>query len=125
MSDPEDMIRAAEHVAEILERQSVGALVIGAAALAAHGYVRFTADLDLGVNTDLPTLRTVVDILRTEGFDVELREPDGPDPLGGVVDVSGPFLACNPDADLADIRRLCQHWRLRGLEPLIDEATNR
>ena len=35
------------------------------------------------------------------------------------------LLACNPDADLADIRRLCQHWRLRGLEPLIDEATNR
>lgn len=185
MADPEDMIRAAEHVAEVLEQQGVGALVIGAAALAAHGYVRFTADLDLGVNTDLPTLSTVADILRTEGFDVELREPDGPDPLGGVVDVSGPFglvqivnyggrfpavidtglaaadtvvragsrlrivplshlvalklyaggmkshadivelLACNPDADVAEIRSLCQRWRLRGLEPLIDEATKR
>ncbi len=117
------------------------------------------------------------------GFDVELREPDGDDPLGGVVDVRGPFglvqivnyggrfpavidgglaaadvvirpgsqlrivplphlvalklyaggtksradivelLSRNPDADMAAIRDLCQSWRLRGLDPLIDEAT--
>jgi len=66
-------------------------VVIGAVALAAHGYVRFTEDLDLGVNTDLGTLKQVVDALRTAGFEVELREPDGQDPLGGVVDVRGPF----------------------------------
>jgi hypothetical protein len=114
---------------------------------------------------------------------VELREPDGQDPLGGVVDVRGPFglvpivnyggrfpaviddglaaadtvirpgsrlrivplphlvalklyaggtksradivelLSRNPDADLAAIRDLCRSWRLRGLDPLIEEAT--
>jgi len=47
MSDPEEVIRAAEEVAGILESRGVGAMVIGAVALAAHGYVRFTEDSDL------------------------------------------------------------------------------
>jgi len=182
MTDPDEVIRAAEEVTGILESRGVGALVIGAVALAAHGYVRFTEDLDLGVNTDLGTLNQVADALQTAGFEVELREPDGQDPLGGVVDVRGPFgliqivnyggrfpavidgglaaadtvirsgshlrivplphlvalklyaggtksradivelLARNPDADMAAIRDLCQNWRLRGLDPLIEEA---
>lgn len=182
MTDPDEVIRAAEEVTGILESRGVGALVIGAVALAAHGYVRFTEDLDLGVNTDLGTLNQVADALRTAGFEVELREPDGQDPLGGVVDVRGPFgliqivnyggrfpavidgglaaadtvirsgsrlrivplphlvalklyaggtksradivelLSRNPDADVAVIRDLCRNWRLRGLNPLIDEA---
>jgi hypothetical protein len=182
MTDPDEVIRAAEEVTGILESRGVGALVIGAVALAAHGYVRFTEDLDLGVNTDLGTLNQVADALRTAGFEVELREPDGQDPLGGVVDVRGPFgliqivnyggrfpavidgglaaadtvirlgsrlrivplphlvalklyaggtksradivelLSRNPDADVAAIRDLCRNWRLRGLDPLIDEA---
>jgi len=157
-------------------------VVIGDVALAAHGYVRFTEDLDLGVNTDLGTLARVADALRTAGFEVELREPDGEDPLGGVVDARGPFglvqivnyggrfpavidgglaaadtvirpgsrprivplphlvalklyaggtksradivevLSRNPDVDMAKICELCEGWRLRGLDPLIEEA---
>jgi len=183
MIDPDEMIRAAEEVNGVLESQGVGAVVIGAVALAAHGYVRFTEDLDLGVNTDLGTLSVVADVLRRAGFEVELREPDGQDPLGGVVDIRGPFglvqivnyggrfpavidggcaaadtvirpgsrlrivplphlvalklyaggtksradivelLSRNRDADLAAIRDLCRNWRLRGLDPLIEEAT--
>jgi len=182
MTDPDEVIRAAEEVTGMLESRGVGALVIGAVALAAHGYVRFTEDLTLGVNTDLGTLIQVADALQTAGFEVELREPDGQDPLGGVVDIRGPFgliqivnyggrfpavidgglaaadavirsgsrlrivplphlvalklyaggtksradivelLARNPDADMAAIRDLCQNWRLRGLDPLIEEA---
>ena len=91
MANPDEVIRAAEEVAEILESRGVGAVVIGAVALAAHGYVRFTEDLDLGVNTDLGTLSRVAEALRTAGFEVQVREPDGEDPLGGVVDVRGPF----------------------------------
>jgi hypothetical protein len=91
MANPDEVIRAAEEVAGILESRGVGVVVIGAVALAAHGYVRFTEDIDLGVNTDLGTLGRVADSLRTVGFEVELREPDGEDPLGGVVDVRGPF----------------------------------
>lgn len=91
MATPDEMIRAAEEIVQSLESQGVEALVIGAVALAAHGYVRFTEDLDLGVNTDLGTLRTAAEGLRAAGFAVELREPDGEDPLGGVVDVRGSF----------------------------------
>ena len=91
MANPDEVIRAAEEVAEILESRGVGAVVIGAVALAAHGYVRFTEDLDLGVNTDLGTLSRVAEALRAAGFEVQVREPDGEDPLGGVVDVRGPF----------------------------------
>jgi hypothetical protein len=91
MADPDGVIAAAEKVSAILAAEGVDALVIGAIALAAHGYVRFTDDLDLGVNTDLRTLHLVAMALRTAGFEVELREPDGADPLGGVVDVRGSF----------------------------------
>ena len=44
-----------------------------------------------GVNAELKTLRAVCASLRSAGFDAELREPDEADPLGGVIDVSGPF----------------------------------
>lgn len=91
MRSQDEIIRAAEDVAGILESRGVQTVVIGAVALAAHGYVRFTQDLDLGVNTDLVTLRTAAAMLGAAGFDVALREPDGEDPLGGVVDVRGPF----------------------------------
>lgn len=182
MANPDQVIRAAEQVAGILESRGVRAVVIGAVALAAHGYVRFTEDLDLGVNTDFGTLSSVADALRTAGFEVGLWEPDGEDPLGGVLDVRGPFglvqivnyggrfpavidsglaaadtvvrsgsrlrivplphlvalklsaggakshadivelLSHNPDADMTAIRELCHGWRLRGLDPLIEEV---
>jgi hypothetical protein len=91
MSDPEELLLAAEAILAILTRHHVDAVVIGAVALAAHHYVRQTEDLDLGVSADLPTLRAVVDSLREAGLEAELREPDGEDPLGGVIDVSGRF----------------------------------
>ena len=91
MSQPDDLLRAAEKVLAVLARHHLDAVVIGAVALAAHYYVRHTDDLDLGVNADLPTLRAVVTSLRQAGLDVELREPEGADPLGGVIDVSGNF----------------------------------
>ena len=91
MSQPDDLLRAAEKVLAVLARHHLDAVVIGAVALAAHHYVRQTDDLDLGVNADLPTLRAVVTSLREAGLDVELREPDGADPLGGVIAVSGDF----------------------------------
>ncbi len=91
MNDPEAILRAAEEVIGILKGHRVDAVVIGAVALAAHHYVRQTEDLDLGVNADLPTMRALTESLRHAGFTAELREPDGDDPLGGVIDVSGPF----------------------------------
>ena len=60
-------------------------------ALSVRLHVRQTEDLDLGVNADLPTLRAVVRSLGEAGLEAEWREPDGADPLGGVIDVSGRF----------------------------------
>jgi len=80
----------AEAVAETLREHGVEAIVIGAIALAAHGYVRYTDDIDLGVNADVATLRVLAAELRRAGFAAELREPDAEDPLGGVIDVFGP-----------------------------------
>ncbi len=66
-------------------------LVIGAAALAGHHYVRLTTDLDLGGDLPLESLLKLASALRKEGYSVELREPDAEDPLGGVLDVNGRF----------------------------------
>ena len=91
MADAESNLRAAEHVASLLAANDVPAVVIGAVALAAYRYVRHTEDIDLGVDADLPKMRVLAAALRDEGFVVDFHEPDGDDPLGGVIDVSGPF----------------------------------
>jgi hypothetical protein len=84
-------LREAERIAGLLEKQGLPVVVIGAAALAAHRYLRFTRDIDLGVDADLRQMRKLVEVLRAAGYDSELHEPDGDDPLGGVIDVSGEF----------------------------------
>lgn len=91
MSNAEPLLTAAEEALRILRRHHVEAVVIGAVALAGHHYVRYTEDLDLGVNADVETLRAVVTSLREAGYSATLREPDGDDPLGGVIDVTGSF----------------------------------
>ena len=85
----------AEQVLGVLQRHGVDAVVIGGVALAAHNYLRATEDLDLGVNATRATLRAVRNELLRQGYTVELREPDGDDPLGGTIDVvaeSGGFV---------------------------------
>ncbi len=84
-------LEVAERIAGMLADSDVPVVVIGAIALAAHRYVRFTEDIDLGVIADLKGMRKLVDSLRAEGYHTEFHEPDGEDPLGGVIDVSGPF----------------------------------
>jgi len=87
----ESLLAAAEKVLSILDVHRVDAVVIGAVALAAYQYVRQTDDLDLGVNADVPRMRTLTHALGEAGFTCEFREPDGNDPLGGVIDVTGSF----------------------------------
>lgn len=75
-------------VSALLERRGTEHAVIGAAALAAHGVPRATADLDiLVVETaclDDPTWGE----LRESGIQVEIRRGDATDPLAGVVRVT-------------------------------------
>jgi hypothetical protein len=91
MSAAESNIEAAERIVGLMRAHGVQAVLIGAVALAAHHYPRHTANIDLGVNADLKTMRSLASCLKDGGYAVELREPDLDDPLGGVIDVSGPF----------------------------------
>ena len=183
MRNPETLLDAAERVIQVLDAHRVEAVVIGAVALAAHRYVRMTQDLDLGVNADLKTLRAITAALGPAGFQAELREPDGQDPLGGVIDIRGTFgwlqiisfadrfpaviedaikssttvlrpgsrlklipipqlvvlklyagglkskadvlelLTRNPEADLHEIRKVCNRYRIRGLTAILRELS--
>lgn len=74
-------------VLDVLEARAVPAAVVGAAALALHGYARSTADVDVGVAVaSLAELRALAEDLRAAlAVDVDLALPDAEDPLGGVV----------------------------------------
>jgi len=83
-------LQVAARIAEVLSQHEIPSAIIGAAALAAHGYLRYTEDLDLATDTDPFTkLRAVERSLQQEGFEVELLLPDAEDPLGGVLTVRG------------------------------------
>lgn len=73
------------------ERHRIDAVIIGAVALAAYNYVRQTDDMDMGVNATITALRELASALQAKGYEVALREPDAQDPLGGVLDIAGPF----------------------------------
>jgi hypothetical protein len=91
MPDTPANLRVAERIAEILGEFKLPALVIGAVALAAHRYTRFTEDIDIGVLASQAEMQSLTGLLQAEGFDAEFHQPDADDPLGGVIDVSGPF----------------------------------
>lgn len=83
-------IDVARKVFDRLARTNLDSAVIGSVALAVHGYVRATRDLDLGVAAlTFGALRDVGEALREEGFGVHLGEPAPDDTLGGVVTVEG------------------------------------
>lgn len=68
-------LEAAERVAKTLERLGIETALIGAVALAVHGYVRATQDVDLATSVDLwRDLRRAADELAREGFTVEMSE---------------------------------------------------
>jgi hypothetical protein len=72
-------IREAEAIALLLAEEGLECVVIGAVALAVHRYVRFTEDVDL------------VEVLESKDYHVVFHEPDGDDPLAGVIDITGSF----------------------------------
>ena len=74
MVDADATLRAAERVVGLLQSHGIRAVVIGAVALAAYRYVRFTEDLDLGIEADLPGMQALVSAfnsLRGTGVPVE------------------------------------------------------
>lgn len=83
-------LEVARRVFDRLVRTKLDSAVIGSVALAVHGYVRATRDLDLGVAVlTFREMRDVAEALRKEGFRVHVGEPAPDDTLGGVVTVEG------------------------------------
>lgn len=91
MPPESQLIEVAERVARLAAEQGHDLLIIGAAALASHRYVRMTRDIDLGGNLPLPVFRDMAAHLAGDGLAVDFREPDPQDPLGGVLDLQGEF----------------------------------
>jgi len=86
-----ELIFHAEAVTRLAHSLGHDFVVIGAAALAGHHYVRLTNDLDLGGILSLDQLRGLAEALKQKGYPGELREPDADNPLGGGLDITGCF----------------------------------
>jgi hypothetical protein len=71
--------------ARVLSARGIDHAVIGAAALAAHGVARATADLDLLVTDPACLDEALWAPLRAGGASVEIRRGDAADPLAGVL----------------------------------------
>lgn len=88
MSARDPLLILAERVSCEGERFGIPMAVIGALALAHHGYVRATLDVDFATSTDFDTkLRALGRHLASLGLTVELRAPDPGDPIDGVMRV--------------------------------------
>ena len=83
-------LEVANEIAGLIEHVGARHALIGAAALAVHGYPRATRDLDLATEQDPATQLRALETACTErGWEVELSLPDAHDPLGGVLTVIG------------------------------------
>jgi hypothetical protein len=79
-----------QRVKEILDGLGVRYAVIGAMAMAARGFPRFTLDFDL-LTTDKRVLDSATwEQLVRDGIAVDVRKGDFDDPLAGVVRVGDP-----------------------------------
>ena len=85
---PAPSLPLAERVVAAATELQISTALIGAAALAFHGYVRATNDLDLGVSvSSLDKLQLLDQRLAALGLHTRLQLPDDQDVLGGVLRV--------------------------------------
>jgi len=102
-------------VLRVLDGLGVAVALIGAHAMAARGYARFTADIDL-LTTDSRVLDPRVWVaLVDEGASVDARRGDHDDPLAGVVHIQ---LAEGTDIDVIVGRWAWQRAIVDRAEPL-------
>lgn len=88
MLDPDKTLALAEQVSKMAVGLGIPTALIGAAALAVHGYARGTQDIDLAAAVPPDALRRLREAAQVAGLRAELRLPDEDDPLGGVLVVS-------------------------------------
>lgn len=87
MAGPTTPVDLAERVAAIARGLGIETVLIGAYALAAHNYVRGTADIDLAAVVALDELQRLQHAVQVVGLATKLRLPDDEDPLGGCLAV--------------------------------------
>ena len=91
---------------DILKRDGVGYLVVGAFALSAHGVVRASLDVDALLHVSRSALRKLRGEFENAGFGTTLRHGDADDPI--------PFMLVLNDAHGNQVDLL---GGLRGLDP--------
>lgn len=110
-------LEVAKAVSRILREANVRCMVIGAAALAVHGYARQSVDLDLATyENPFEVFARLRDSLVAAGFQVEIITPDADDPLGGVINITG------PDFDPVQVINFMNPLRPQRLHKLVGEA---
>lgn len=72
-------------VIEILKREKIDYLVIGAFALSAHAVVRASSDVDVLLHSSSAQLTKLSSILESAGFAATLRPGDADDPILGMI----------------------------------------
>jgi hypothetical protein len=83
-------LEVAGRISAVLRREQIGHALIGSVALAVHGFVRATRDLDFAILVSPASrLASLADALRREGYVVEVSRPAPDDELGGVLTVTG------------------------------------
>lgn len=83
-------LAVAQTITTYLRESGCDSAVIGAIALAFHGYARATQDVDLATHVDPRTaLRDLARVMQQQGYSTRLILPDTEDPLGGVLNVTG------------------------------------
>lgn len=85
MVEPTSPVDRAERVALAARQLGIESALIGAYALAVHGVVRATSDIDLATAVQPSLLGDLRRALEETGLHTELRYPDEQDDLGGVL----------------------------------------
>jgi hypothetical protein len=116
-------LEAADEVLTVLREHQADAVIIGAMALAVHGYTRDTTDFDLAVAVDPKQLNVIGDALATASPLVPnstLRVVDLPHLIAFKLYAGGPksrldileLLSRNPSLDRNALHTLCEDYRL-------------
>lgn len=104
MLNPDATFALAERVADEARQLGFETAMIGAAALAVHGYTRGTEDIDLAVAVDPRTqLKALQLALNASGLATELRLPDDDDPIGGLLVVRAPQSEAPESIDVVEV----------------------
>lgn len=104
MLNPDATFALAERVADEARQLGFETAMIGAAALAVHGYTRGTEDIDLAVAVDPRTqLKALQLALNASGLATELRLPDDDDPIGGLLVVRAPQPEAPESIDVVEV----------------------